>query len=154
LRTANDNNLFKVKKLKTMGLIEEMLKNSKTIAVIGLKESGDEVSNKVSLYMKKHGYRIIPVNPVLAGKKVLGEVSFSDVAEISEKVDLVNIFRRPEFLEKHASEILKMKQLPKYVWFQLGIYNDKAADTLMDAGVKVIQNRCIMVEHTNLKRNY
>ena len=133
-----------------MGLIEEMLKNSKTIAVIGLKESGDEVSNKVSLYMKKHGYRIIPVNPVLAGKKVLGETSFSDVVKITEKVDLVNIFRRPEFLENHSSEILKMKHLPKYVWFQLGIYNDKAAKILQDGGVKVVQNRCIMVEHANM----
>lgn len=133
-----------------MDLTEEMLKSSKTIAVIGLKESSNETSNKVSFYMQKHGYKIIPVNPRLNGKTVLGESAFSTVNEIADDIDLINIFRRPEFLKKHADEILKMKKPPKYVWFQLGIYNDEAAEMLGKAGIKVIQNRCIMVEHANL----
>jgi uncharacterized protein len=134
-----------------MDLTVEMLKNSKTIAVIGLKENSNEVSHKVSLYMQKHGYRLIPVNPKLKGKTVIGEKSFGSINEIEDNVDLVNIFRKPEFLLKHAEEILEMVLLPKYVWFQLGIYNDTAAGMLEKAGIKVIQNRCIMVEHANLK---
>ncbi len=133
-----------------MELIAEMLKNSKTIAVIGLKENPNEISFKVSLYLQKQGYHIIPVNPKLSGKTVLGEVSFASVDEIKADVDLVNIFRRPEFLEKHVKEILRMDPLPEFVWFQLGIYNDKAAQMLEEAGLKVVQNRCIMVEHANL----
>lgn len=134
-----------------MDLTVEMLKNSQTIAVIGIKANSDETSQKVSKYMQKHGYRIIPVNPRLEGKTLLGEAAYSKVDEIFDKVDLVNIFRRPEYLQEHALEILKMSQLPKYVWFQLGIYNDKAAAILQNAGIKVVQNRCIMVEHANMK---
>ncbi|MFI5212309.1 MAG: CoA-binding protein, partial [Ignavibacteria bacterium] len=69
---------------------------------------------------------------------------------ITEKIDLVNIFRRPDYLVSHAKEILLMNPLPKYVWFQLGIYNDEAAKMLEEKGIQVIQNRCIMVEHANL----
>ncbi len=131
-------------------LIPEMLKNSKTIAVIGIKDDETEVAFKVPYYMYQHGYKIYPVNPKLAGKKLLGEEVSEKVTDIKEAVDMVNIFRRPEFLVEHANEILQMKRLPKYVWFQLGIYNDEAAKMLEEKGIQVIQNRCIMVEHANL----
>jgi predicted CoA-binding protein len=101
--------------------------------------------------MQKHNYKIYPVNPKLIGTKVMGEEVYSDVTQIKEKVDLVNIFRKPVFLTEHAEEILKMDTLPKYVWFQLGINNDEAAKMMADKGIKVIQNRCIMVEHVNLE---
>ncbi len=133
-----------------MNLIEEILRNTKSIAVIGLKNIESQPAYSVPLYMQKHKYKIYPVNPKLKGTKVLGEEVYSDVTQIKEKVDLVNIFRKPEFLTKHAEEILKMHSLPKYVWFQLGIYNDEAAKMLADKGIKVIQNRCIMVEHVNI----
>jgi len=133
-----------------MELIEEMLKNTKTIAVIGIKN--DEISDayKVPYYMQKQGYKIYPVNPKYPGENLLNESVYSDVTDITDKIDLVNIFRRPEFLKGHAEQILRMKHLPKYVWFQLGIYNDEAAKILEDKGLKVVQNRCIMVEHTKL----
>ena len=133
-----------------MSLIQEILKNSKKIAVIGIKEGITEHAYKVPLYMQEHGYKIIPVNPKLEGKNILGENVYSSIAEITEKTDLINIFRRPEFLPAHAEEILNMKYRPKYVWFQLGIYNDEAAKILEENGIKVVQNRCIMVEHANL----
>ncbi len=133
-----------------MDKIEEMLANSRSIAVLGMKEDGSEVSHKVTFYMKEHGYTIYPVNPTRAGKAVLGTTFYESLLDIKDGIDLVDIFRRPEFLVEHAKEILKMDPLPKYVWFQLGIYNDEAAKMLEKAGIKVVQNRCIMVEHARL----
>lgn len=133
-----------------MDLVEEMLKNSKDIAVIGIKNNESEPAYRVPFYMQKHGYKIYPVNPKYAGEKIMGEKVIEKVNDIKEKTDLVNIFRHPDYLVEHAKEILKMNQLPKYVWFQLGIYNDEAAKMLEEKGIKVIQNRCIMVEHANL----
>lgn len=131
-------------------LIPEMLNNSKSIAVIGLKNGMYEVSYRVTDYMHKQGYNIFPVNPSYAGEELFGNMIYNNVTEIPEAVDLVNIFRRSDFLVGHAEEILLMNPLPKFVWFQLGIYNDQAAKMLGEKGIKVIQNRCIMVEHTNL----
>lgn len=133
-----------------MGLIQEILKNSKSIAVIGFKKDEFETAYRVTQYMNEQGYEIYGVNPKLKEEKHFGNVVSEKVNDIAEKIDLVNIFRRSEFLEDHADEILKMNPLPKYVWFQLGIYNDKAAEKLEQKGIKVIQNRCIMVEHSKL----
>jgi predicted CoA-binding protein len=126
----------------------EILNNSKTIAVIGMKENEGEIAYRVPYYMSKHGYKIYPVNPKCAGKQLLGETVVSKVNELKTPVDLINIFRRPEFLIGHAKEILQMNPLPKYVWFQLGIINDEAAAMLEEKGIKVIQDECIMVEHS------
>jgi len=126
----------------------EMLKNSKSIAVIGMKDNEVETAYKVPYYLWKHGYEIFPVNPKNTGKEALGKKFVSKAYEIIEKIDLVDVFRRPEFLIEHAKEILKMKPLPKYVWFQLGIVNDEAAKMLEDKGIKVVQDECIMVEHS------
>jgi len=131
-------------------LIPEILKNSKNIAVIGIKDDEPEVAFKVPYYMHANGYKIFPVNPKLIGKKVLDMEAIEKVTNINEAIDIVNIFRKPEFLVKHAKEILQMDPLPKYVWFQLGIYNDEAAKMLEEKGIRVVQNRCIMVEHANL----
>ncbi len=131
-------------------LIPEMLKNTKTIAVIGFKDNESQPAFKVPLYMHQHGYKIYPVNPGLEGRKVLGVNISAKVTDIKDKIDMVNIFRRPETLVIHAEEILQMNPLPKYVWFQQGIYNDEAANMLEEKGIKVIQSRCIMVEHANL----
>lgn len=117
----------------------EMLKNSKSIAVIGMKDNEVETAYKVPYYLWKHGYKVFPVNPKNAGKEVLGKKFTAKVNEIKEKIDLVNIFRRPEFLNEHAKEILKMKPLPKFVWFQLGIVNNEAAKMLEDKGIKVVR---------------
>lgn len=133
-----------------MDLTEEMLKNTKTIAVIGLKNDETQPAYKVPYYMQKYGYKIYPVNPKYADKEILNESVYAKVTDIKDKIDLVNIFRRPDYLKGHAEEILQMNPLPEYVWFQLGIYNNEAAKMLEDKGIKVMQNRCIMVEHTKL----
>lgn len=135
------NNNRKVKVL-------EMLINTKTIAVIGMKDNEVETAYRIPYYMSKHGYKIYPVNPKNEGKKILGETVVSKVDDLKVPIDLVDIFRRPEFLTGHAMEILNMNPLPKYVWFQLGIVNDEAVRILEEKGIKVIQDKCIMVEHT------
>ena len=133
-----------------MQLIKEMLEKSETIAVIGAKDDEISPAYKVPLYMSLHGYRIFAVNPKLAGKELFGQAVAEKVTQLIDPVDMVNIFRRPEFLVEHALEILQMQPQPKYVWFQLGIYNDEAAKMLEERGIKVVQNRCIMVEHANI----
>lgn len=134
-----------------MTIIEEMLKNTESIAVIGAKDDEWETAYKVPYYMYKHGYRIFPVNPKLAGKKLFGEAAVDKANHLFDVIDMVNIFRKPDYLEEHALEILQMTPLPKYVWFQLGIYNDTAAKMIEGKGIKVVQNRCIMVEHANME---
>ena len=130
--------------------LKETFDNVKTIAVIGMKDDEFETAYKIPYYMHQAGYKIYPVNPVKEGKTVLGEDFYRSVTDIKDKIDLVNIFRRPEFIPGHVKEILTMNPLPKYVWFQLGIYNDEAAKELEQHGIKVVQSRCIMVEHANL----
>jgi predicted CoA-binding protein len=134
-----------------MTIIEEMLKNTGSIAVIGAKMDEWETAYKVPYYMSKHGYMIFPVNPKFEGRELFGVEIKDRVDHLIDPIDMVNIFRRPEFLEEHTLEILQMQPLPKYVWFQLGIYNDNAAKMLEEKGIKVVQNRCIMVEHANME---
>lgn len=131
--------------------IHEILKNTRTIAVIGMKDGDSEIAFRVPEYLKSSGYEIYPVNPGKAGKEALGKEFKAKVFEIEDKIDLVEIFRRSEFLKEHALEILKMKPLPKYVWFQSGIYDDEAAKMLEEKGIDVIQDRCMMVEHRRFK---
>ncbi len=133
-----------------MSQIKEILENTKTIAVIGMKDDSLEAAYKVPFYMHEQGYKIYPVNPMRTGKSVLDEEFYDNVNDIRDPIDLVNIFRRPEFITGHVNEILSMNPLPKYVWFQLGIYNDIAARELEKHGIIVVQNRCIMVEHSRL----
>jgi hypothetical protein len=135
-----------------LDLIKEILDNTRTIAVIGMKDTASEDAYSVPAYMSKAGYKIYPVNPVKLGKSVLGEPFVGKVTDVKDKIDLVNIFRRPEYIPEHVKEILAMKPKPKYVWFQLGIENDEAAEELKKAGIKVIQNACLLVEHKALKR--
>lgn len=128
-----------------------ILKNTRSIAVIGMKDNDAEISYRVPEYLSSQGYEIYPVNPGKTGRKALGKKFTAKVFEIKDKIDLVEIFRRSEFLTEHAKEILKMKPLPKYVWFQSGIYNDGAAKMLEEKGIEVVQDSCMLVEHKRLK---
>jgi predicted CoA-binding protein len=133
-----------------MELVEEIFRNIRTIAVIGMKDDKSDAFT-VPKYLHDNGYKIYPVNPSRKGKIALDEKFAENVTEIKEKIDLVEIFRRPEYLPGHVKEILKMNPLPKYVWFQLGIENGDAAKELEKAGIKVVQNACMLVEHRRLK---
>ena len=128
--------------------IAELLRNTKTIAVLGIKPESHsgQPAFYVSKYMQNAGYEIIPV-PVYYPEvtQILGKPVYRNLNDIPEEIDLINVFRRSEDIPKHTDEILQKK--PKAVWFQLGIRNDEVAEKLASAGIKVVQDMCLMVEH-------
>lgn len=135
--------------------IGELLKDTKTIAVLGIKPEthAGQPAHYVARYMMDAGYEIIPV-PVYYPEvtEILGKKVYRDLNDVPGKIDMVNVFRRSEDIPKHTDEILRKK--PKAVWFQLGIWNDEVAERLADAGIKVVQNLCLMVEHRALGQNH
>ena len=126
--------------------IREMLERATTIAVIGMKPPGGGAAYSVPSYMAQHGYRIIAANP---NYDSCGDFEVVDRVDlIDEPVDIVDIFRRSDAVDDHVDEILAMEPLPSAVWLQLGIRNDEAAARLESAGIRVIQDKCIKVEHS------
>ena len=123
--------------------IADLLKRSKTIAVVGLSNSPLRPSHGVSAYMQMNGYRIIPVNPEI--KEALGENAFATLLDVPEKIDIVNIFRRPEFVEEVVDQAIRLK-VPA-IWMQEEVVNEKAADKARQAGIFVIMDSCILKEH-------
>ena len=128
--------------------IRELLSRARTIAVVGIKAGEEEDAHRVPAYLQQQGYRIVPVSPKL--DRVLGEAARPSLRELREPVDLVNLFRAPQHVPAHAEEILAMFPLPRTVWLQLGIRHDEAAGRLEAAGITVVQDRCIMVDHRRL----
>jgi len=123
--------------------ITDLLKRSRTIAVVGLSNSPLRPSHGVSAYMQSHGYRIIPVNPKIRGS--LGEKAYASLLEVPEKVDVVNIFRRPEFVEEAVDQAIRLK-VP-LIWMQEGVVHENAAQKARAAGILVVMDRCILKEH-------
>lgn len=123
---------------------------TKTIAVIGASTNEHKPAHGVPLYMQRHGHRVLPVNPSASGQELFGEAVASALVELDHEVDLVNVFRRSEDVPGHLPDILAMRPLPKVVWLQLGIRNDAVAAVLRAAGIEVVQDRCIKVEHARL----
>jgi len=123
--------------------IGELLQKTKTIAVVGLSDSPYRPSHGVSAYMQSQGYRIIPVNPTI--DNALGEESYPSLLDVKEKVDVVNIFRRPEFVPDVVDQAIQLK-VP-VIWMQEGIIHEQAAEKARRAGITVIMDRCILKEH-------
>jgi uncharacterized protein len=123
--------------------IADLLKNSKTIAVVGLSSNPMRPSHGVSAYMQTHGYRIIPVNPLI--HECLGEKAYPALLDVPAKVDIVNIFRRSEFVEEVVDQAIQLK-VPA-VWMQEDVIHERAAEKARKAGIFVIMDRCILVEH-------
>jgi len=126
----------------------KILKESKTIAVVGLSPQPKKYSHKVAKYLKNQGYKIIPVNPTI--EEVLGEKSYPNLTAVPEPVDIIDIFRRPEFVPDIVREAIKIKA--KVVWMQEGISNPQAAEEALKSGLKVVQNKCLMKEHKKMFR--
>ena len=138
--------------LERIGLasVKPVLETARTIAVLGVSANTDKPAHYVPLYAVEHGYRVIPVNPSLVGQTLFGQPVRSSLAEIGEAVDIVDIFRRAEILPTHLEDILAMTPRPKLVWLQLGIRNNEFAKKLLEAGIEVVQDRCLLADHRTL----
>ena len=130
--------------------LRTLLRATKTIAVVGAKAHPSEPVHYVPAYLHAHGYRIFPVNPTIEGQELFGARVVPRLADLSEPVDVIEVFRRPEFLPGHAAEILGLSWRPRAVWFQLGIRHDGAAERLARAEIQVVQDRCMMPDHQRL----
>lgn len=121
----------------------------KTIAVVGLSDKPDRPSRHVAKYLKSQGYKIIPVNPMV--KTVFGLKSYSTLLDIKEKVCVVDIFRRPEFVPEFVDQAIQIGA--SVIWMQEGIVSEKAAKKARAHGLTVIMDRCMMKEHRRLKKS-
>jgi uncharacterized protein len=123
--------------------IADLLNHAKTIAVVGLSNSPLRPSHGVSAYLQTQGYRIIPVNPNIHG--ALGEKSYPSLVDVPEKIDIVNIFRRPEFVEEIVDQAIQLR-VPA-IWMQETVINERAAEKARNAGLFVVMDQCILQEH-------
>ena len=134
-------------KLKESDPIYELLARAKTIAVVGLSDSPMRASHGVSAYMQAEGYKIIPVNPKIA--EALGEKAYPSLLEVPlevrERIDLVNVFRRPEYVDEIVEQAIQLK-IPA-IWMQEGVVNERAAEKARKAGMFVVMDRCVLKEH-------
>ena len=128
--------------------ITGLLETAKFIAVVGLSDKPHRDSFIVGEYLADHGYRVIPVNPALAQRSWLGITAYPDIASIPGEVDIINVFRRAEAIMELVPAMIAKK--PKSVWLQLGIVNNEASSILRSAGIMVVQNKCIKIEHSLL----
>ena len=144
--------LGKVRRMATINdtALREILTGSPTVAVLGIHREPEKAAFYVPEYLHDEGYRVIGVNPEFVDETIFGEKVRATLKEISEPVDLINVFRRPETIPFHVDDILSMSPRPKVVWFQLGIKHEEAAKQLEDAGIVVIQNRCTLADHQRL----
>jgi predicted CoA-binding protein len=131
-----------------MSSIPELLRNTRTIAVVGLSSSPMRPSNGVSAYMQRAGYRIIPVNP--NETEVLGEKSYARLEDIPEKIDMVNVFRRSEYVPQVVESAIRIGA--KSVWLQEGVIHERAAQRASAAGLDVVMDKCILKEHRKMIR--
>jgi predicted CoA-binding protein len=123
--------------------IGNLLETAKTIAVVGFSNDAMRPSHGVSAYMQRQGYRIIPVNPQI--KEGLGEKAYASLAEVPEKIDIVDVFRRPDAVPDIVDEAIRLK-LPA-IWLQEGVVHQAAAKKARDAGIFVVMDLCILKEH-------
>jgi len=131
--------------------LNEILTEVRTLAVVGIKAAESEDAFRIPKYMQDHGHTIVPVSPKL--EEVLGERAFPDLGAVQAAglvIDLVNLFRASDKIADHVDEILQLSPLPKTVWMQLGIQDGPSAARLRAAGIRVVQDRCIMVDHRRL----
>ncbi|MGU7777242.1 CoA-binding protein [Streptococcus suis] len=134
-------------------IIFDYLKNAKTIAVVGLSSREETAAYRVSKLMQEAGYKIIPVNPKAAGGTILGELVYSSLAGIDQSIDVVDVFRRSEFLPEVAQEFIQSNA--KVFWAQLGLESQEAEKLLRQAGRNdIVMNKCIKIEYLEMKEQY
>ena len=138
-----------------MRTIEQILRAARTVAVVGLSNKPDRASLEVATYLQQQGYRIIPVNPAYAGQEILGETVYATLQEAADalassgtRIDIVDCFRKAEEMQPIAKDAIDVRA--GCLWMQLGIENQVAADLARAAGLDVVMNHCMLIEHRKL----
>ena len=138
-----------------MRTIQQILQDSKTVAVVGLSRNPEKASHEVAAYLQMNGYQIVPVNPVYAGQQILGENVYASLQEAADslaargqRIDIVDCFRRPEEIPAIAKDAIAVRA--GCLWMQLGMENQAAADLARAAGLDVVMNHCMKIEHRAL----
>ncbi len=126
--------------------VANILRKSKTVAVVGISDKEERDSHKVARYLKNHGYRIIPVNPKLT--EVLGETCYPDLRSVPEHIDVVDVFRSIDAIPAIVEEAVAVGA--DVVWMQVGLQHEEAAEKARKAGLAVVMNRCMKIEHSQL----
>lgn len=135
--------------------IRRILESTRTIAVLGAHDDPSKAACYVPQYLHRMGYRVLGVNPKLAGQSLHGATVVATLADLPEPVDMVDVFRRPELLPAHLPELVALfggaaRSRPAVVWLQLGIRHDGVAASLRAAGIEVVQDRCTLADHRRL----
>ncbi len=129
--------------------LRNVLNRTETIAMVGASPKPERASNRVGRFLVSKGYRVIPVNPGQAGEELFGETVVASLADIHERVDMVDIFRRAEDVGPIVDQVLQMDRV-QTIWMQLGIINEEAAAKARAAGVDVVMDRCPAIEYPRL----
>lgn len=130
--------------------IRRALERCRRVAVLGAHPEGRRAAHYVPRYLAAHGYQVFPVNPRYAGQALFGRPVAASLADLIEPVELIDVFRRAEHLPTHLTEILALSPSPQVVWLQSGIRHDEVARALAAAGIDVVQERCMMIDHQRL----
>lgn len=130
----------------------DVLARSRVVAVLGAQRDPHLPAAYVPEYLYQQGYRILPVNPNHVGEVLWGEPFRAHLGDLTEPVDIVDVFRRAEHLDGHLADFLAMRPPPRAVWFQLGIRNDRVAAALAAAGIDVVQDRCTKADHVRFRQ--
>jgi hypothetical protein len=133
-------------------VIQEVLRGTRVIAVLGAHVDPSKPAFFVPDYMAARGYRVLPVNPAFAGRVQWGEPFRSSLAELDTPVDLVDVFRRSSAVGAHIPELLALRPRPAVVWLQLGVRHPELAERLGREGIAVVQDRCLMADHAEWER--
>ncbi len=132
-------------------ILRQLLQESRKIAIIGAKDKEGQPVDTVGRYLIAQGYDVFPVHPVR--KRVWGREAWPSVKDLPEPVDIIDLFRAPEYCPAHAREVIELSWKPKMFWMQLGIRSPEAGRLLFDAGIGVIEDLCIKIEHARLLGN-
>jgi predicted CoA-binding protein len=143
MTTSLESRSFDLSRYQDPLTIQRALHNAKTVAIVGLSRNELRASYFVGYYLKRHGYRVIPVNP--RESEIFGETSFKTLADVPSPIDIVNVFRTPDAVPAIAAEAVQVGA--GYLWCQFGVINEEGARLAEAGGVSVIMDRCIKVEH-------
>jgi uncharacterized protein len=130
--------------------LADILKKTRTIALLGASPKPERPSYGVMRFLLARGYTVYPVNPGQAGKEILGQRTYATLADVPQPIDMIDVFRAPEYLDGVVDEALALENPPRFIWAQLGVRDDKAAEKGEAGGIEFVMNRCPAIEYPRL----